>query len=159
MVAFDTIVAATLYYVAPVTLLCISFPAAVFELKNSEKIISMVVNNPLIFLLNCSLAFLLNLTVFLIIGKTSALTMNIAGISKDIIVIALSTVMFACRCCWMPEFLFYGLLLSAPSPHSPDCKSKHSCGFFFWTGRAPFDVSNNGARSVFFNRRVPGCAA
>lgn len=85
----------TLYYVAPVTLLCISFPAMVFEMKNSEKIISMVVNNPLIFLANCSLAFILNLAVFLIIGKTSALTMNIAGISKDIIVIGLSTIMFA----------------------------------------------------------------
>lgn len=85
----------TLYYVAPVTLLCISLPAAAFEFKHSDKIITMILENPLIFLANCSLAFLLNLAVFLIIGKTSALTMNIAGISKDIIVIAISTVMFA----------------------------------------------------------------
>jgi|EP00670_Eutreptiella_braarudii_P004866 drug/metabolite transporter (DMT)-like permease len=85
----------TLYYVAPITLLCISVPAAIFEFQDWGKMVAMVQGHPGTFLLNCSLAFFLNLAVFLIIGKTSALTMNIAGISKDIIVIALSTVLFA----------------------------------------------------------------
>eukprot|EP00670_Eutreptiella_braarudii_P005889 CAMPEP_0174285840 /NCGR_PEP_ID=MMETSP0809-20121228/9752_1 /TAXON_ID=73025 ORGANISM="Eutreptiella gymnastica-like, Strain CCMP1594" /NCGR_SAMPLE_ID=MMETSP0809 /ASSEMBLY_ACC=CAM_ASM_000658 /LENGTH=339 /DNA_ID=CAMNT_0015381715 /DNA_START=15 /DNA_END=1034 /DNA_ORIENTATION=- len=85
----------TLYYVAPVTLCCILAPAAIFEFQDLGKILGMVTGNPFTFLFNCSLAFLLNLAVFLIIGKTSALTMNIAGISKDVIVIAISTVLFA----------------------------------------------------------------
>eukprot|EP00669_Euglena_mutabilis_P005104 TRINITY_DN1647_c0_g1_i2.p1 TRINITY_DN1647_c0_g1~~TRINITY_DN1647_c0_g1_i2.p1 ORF type:complete len:373 (+),score=171.61 TRINITY_DN1647_c0_g1_i2:94-1119(+) len=100
----------TLFYVAPVTLLCISVPAAVFEFDNLDKIVSMVTGNPLIFLLNCSLAFLLNLAVFLIIGKTSALTMNIAGISKDIIVIGISTVMFAAPL-YMKSIVGFGIVI------------------------------------------------
>lgn len=85
----------TLYYVAPVTLICISVPAAIFELKEIGTMAEMITGHPFTFLLNCTLALILNLAVFLIIGKTSALTMNIAGIAKDIIVIALSSVMFA----------------------------------------------------------------
>jgi hypothetical protein len=36
----------------------------------------------------------LNLSVFLLIGKTSALTMNIAGVVKDWILIGLSVLLF-----------------------------------------------------------------
>lgn len=32
--------------------------------------------------LNCTAAFCLNLSVFLLIGRTSALTMNVAGVVK-----------------------------------------------------------------------------
>ena len=38
---------------------------------------------PELLLLNALLAFSLNIAVFLLIGKTSALTMNIAGVIKD----------------------------------------------------------------------------
>ena len=36
----------------------------------------------------------LNMAVFLLIGKTSALTMNIAGVVKDWMLIALSVILF-----------------------------------------------------------------
>jgi hypothetical protein len=36
----------------------------------------------------------LNMAVFLLIGKTSALTMNIAGVVKDWLLIGLSVVVF-----------------------------------------------------------------
>jgi hypothetical protein len=36
----------------------------------------------------------LNMAVFLLIGKTSALTMNVAGVIKDWLLILLSVVMF-----------------------------------------------------------------
>ncbi len=39
-------------------------------------------------------AFALNVSVFLLIGKTSALTMNIAGVVKDWMLIFLSVLMF-----------------------------------------------------------------
>jgi hypothetical protein len=38
---------------------------------------------PAVFLANACTALALNLAVFLLIGKTSALTMNIAGVIKD----------------------------------------------------------------------------
>jgi len=100
----------TLYYIAPITLVCIMFPAAVFEFQESSHIIEMITSHPLIFLFNCTLAFILNLAVFLIIGKTSALTMNIAGISKDIIVIAISTVLFAAPI-YMKSCIGFGIVI------------------------------------------------
>ena len=39
-------------------------------------------------------AFGLNMSVFLLIGKTSALTMNVAGVIKDWMLIALSVLLF-----------------------------------------------------------------
>lgn len=47
-----------------------------------------------IFLSNAAAAFGLNMSVFLLIGKTSALTMNIAGVIKDWMLIGLSVVLF-----------------------------------------------------------------
>lgn len=44
----------------------------------------------LIFLANAICAFMLNCTVFMLIGNTSALTMNISGVVKDWILIYLS---------------------------------------------------------------------
>jgi hypothetical protein len=42
-------------------------------------------------------AFALNMAVFLLIGKTSALTMNIAGVVKDWMLIGLSVVLYQVR--------------------------------------------------------------
>lgn len=47
-----------------------------------------------IFVSNAAAAFGLNMAVFLLIGKTSALTMNIAGVIKDWLLIALSVLIF-----------------------------------------------------------------
>ena len=47
-----------------------------------------------IFLSNAAAAFGLNMSVFLLIGKTSALTMNIAGVIKDWMLIGLSVAIF-----------------------------------------------------------------
>ncbi len=50
--------------------------------------------SPLTLLANASLAFALNLSVFLLIGKTSALAMNVAGVVKDWMLIGLSALLF-----------------------------------------------------------------
>ena len=47
-----------------------------------------------IFLSNAAAAFGLNMSVFMLIGKTSALTMNIAGVIKDWLLIGLSVLIF-----------------------------------------------------------------
>ena len=47
-----------------------------------------------IFVSNAVAAFGLNMSVFMLIGKTSALTMNIAGVIKDWLLIGLSVLIF-----------------------------------------------------------------
>ena len=83
----------TLYYVAPASLICLTIPFCIFELPN-VLVTDMTLFNPLILLTNALAAFALNLSVFLLIGQTSALTMNIAGVVKDWMLIALSVVLF-----------------------------------------------------------------
>jgi len=86
----------TLYYVAPASGLFLMIPWSVLEaeklwdgLHTGEVSIS-----PLILLANAACAFALNLSVFLLIGKTSALTMNVAGVIKDWLLIGMSSFLF-----------------------------------------------------------------
>ena len=53
----------------------------------------------------------LNMAIFLLIGKTSALTMNIAGVAKDWMLIGLSVWLYQC----------------APSPPSSVCVEPRRC--------------------------------
>lgn len=50
--------------------------------------------NPAVLVSNAALAFALNMSVYLLIGKTSALTMNVAGVIKDWILIFISSMLF-----------------------------------------------------------------
>lgn len=83
----------TLYYVAPC---CFAFLLLPFFSIEARLLMSDpdVVIKPMIFLSNALAAFGLNMAVFLLIGKTSALTMNIAGVVKDWMLIGLSVSMF-----------------------------------------------------------------
>ena len=117
----------TMYYLAPVSLLCLSLPWLAFErsrlvaawgagggggaagsspppptspyylLDPSHALDSSwwrLGVSPLTLLANAALAFALNLSVFLLIGKTSALAMNVAGVVKDWMLIGLSALLF-----------------------------------------------------------------
>ncbi|XP_073062578.1 probable sugar phosphate/phosphate translocator At2g25520 [Primulina eburnea] len=79
----------SLYYVAPCCLVFLSVPWALVEFpllkENSSFHFDYV-----IFGTNSFCAFALNLAVFLLVGKTSALTMNVAGVVKDWLLIAFS---------------------------------------------------------------------
>ena len=50
--------------------------------------------NPFYMISNAAVAFCLNMAVFLLIGKTSALTMNVAGVIKDWALIGISFFVF-----------------------------------------------------------------
>jgi drug/metabolite transporter (DMT)-like permease len=79
----------SLYYVAPCCLAFLSIPWIFVEypvLKESSSFHFDFV----IFGTNSLCAFALNLAVFLLVGKTSALTMNVAGVVKDWLLIAFS---------------------------------------------------------------------
>ncbi|GAB4816833.1 hypothetical protein N2152v2_003879 [Parachlorella kessleri] len=83
----------TLYYIAPC---CFCFLLVPFAFIEAPRILNdpHVRIDPFIFLSNAAAAFGLNMAVFLLIGKTSALTMNIAGVVKDWLLIGLSYVMY-----------------------------------------------------------------
>ncbi|KAL6769247.1 MOT20A [Auxenochlorella protothecoides x Auxenochlorella symbiontica] len=83
----------TLYYLAPA---CAAFLLVPFALIEAPKMLAdaELVIAPAIMISNAAAAFGLNMAVFLLIGKTSALTMNIGGVVKDWLLIALSWALF-----------------------------------------------------------------
>lgn len=83
----------SLYYVAPACFLCLLVPLSLIELRPLMEMTNWSIY-PSVFLANAFLAFALNLAVFLLIGKTSALTMNIAGVIKDWLLIFFSFAVF-----------------------------------------------------------------
>ena len=79
----------SLYYVAPCCLVFLCFPWVVMEYPLLRDTSSFHLDF-VIFGTNSLCAFALNLAVFLLVGKTSALTMNVAGVVKDWLLIAFS---------------------------------------------------------------------
>ncbi|WRX32064.1 Sugar phosphate transporter domain - like 10 [Theobroma cacao] len=79
----------SLYYVAPCCFLFLLIPWVTVELPSLKENSSFHFDY-FIFGTNSFCAFALNLAVFLLVGKTSALTMNVAGVVKDWLLIAFS---------------------------------------------------------------------
>ncbi|XP_043724392.1 probable sugar phosphate/phosphate translocator At5g25400 [Telopea speciosissima] len=79
----------SLYYVAPCCLVFLFVPWILVEFPVLKQTSSFHFDWP-IFGTNSLCAFALNLAVFLLVGKTSALTMNVAGVVKDWLLIAFS---------------------------------------------------------------------
>ncbi|KAK3119693.1 hypothetical protein QOZ80_9AG0673860 [Eleusine coracana subsp. coracana] len=83
----------SLYYIAPCCLVFLAVPWYFVELPRlsaASAAGTMVRPDVVVFGTNCLCAFALNLAVFLLVGKTSALTMNVAGVVKDWLLIAFS---------------------------------------------------------------------
>mmetsp|Transcript_21616 Transcript_21616/g.59958 ORF Transcript_21616/g.59958 Transcript_21616/m.59958 type:complete len:362 (-) Transcript_21616:989-2074(-) len=83
----------TLFYVSPACFVFLCFPFVLLELPkmmNDERLVI----QPALLLGSALTAFALNMAVFLLIGKSSALTMNLAGVIKDWILILLSVLLF-----------------------------------------------------------------
>jgi drug/metabolite transporter (DMT)-like permease len=79
----------SLYYVAPCCFAFLSIPWILIEYPSLRDTSSFQFDY-LVFGTNAACAFALNLAVFLLVGKTSALTMNVAGVVKDWLLIAFS---------------------------------------------------------------------
>ncbi|CAM6125930.1 unnamed protein product [Calypogeia fissa] len=79
----------SLYYIAPCCFVFLSIPWVLVEYP-VLKATSTFQLDYLVFGANSVCAFALNLAVFLLVGKTSALTMNVAGVVKDWLLIAFS---------------------------------------------------------------------
>ena len=86
---------ANLYYIAPTCFLCLLGPWALLEAPHvlADGAAAFRSVGWLVLLTNSSVAFLLNLATLALIQRTSALTLNVAGVVKDLILIAWSVLM------------------------------------------------------------------
>ncbi|XWS08426.1 hypothetical protein CRYUN_Cryun40dG0001500 [Craigia yunnanensis] len=90
----------SLYYIAPCSFVFLFVPWCLLEKPGIA--VSQIQFNFWIFFSNALCALALNLSIFLAIGRTGAVTIRVAGVLKDWILIALSTVVF-------PESIITGL--------------------------------------------------
>jgi hypothetical protein len=85
----------TLYYVSPACFVFLLVPFCFLEMpKYLDQDTEVNLSQPHVLFLNALTAFALNIAVYLLIGKTSALTMNVAGVVKDWLLIAISSIVF-----------------------------------------------------------------
>ncbi|XP_047330596.1 probable sugar phosphate/phosphate translocator At1g48230 [Impatiens glandulifera] len=82
----------SLYYIAPCSFLFLAIPWYFLEKPGME--VTQIQFNFWIFFSNAICALALNFSIFLVIGRTGAVTIRVAGVLKDWILIALSTVIF-----------------------------------------------------------------
>ncbi|KXZ44372.1 hypothetical protein GPECTOR_68g343 [Gonium pectorale] len=83
----------TLYYIAPPCFLFLCPPFLVLEAPRMLNTADVEVPYNWL-LLSSVVAFALNMSVFLLIGRSSALTMNLAGVIKDWMLIGLSVLLY-----------------------------------------------------------------
>lgn len=69
----------TMYYVSPCCFLCLCIPFTLIEAPQLLHGPAAPVG-PLVLLANAGCAFFLNVSVYMLIGNTSALTLNVAGV-------------------------------------------------------------------------------
>ncbi|CAL5338033.1 unnamed protein product [Camellia sinensis] len=82
----------SLYYIAPCSFVFLFVPWYFLEQPGMEVL--QIQFNFWIFFSNAICALALNFSIFLVIGRTGAVTIRVAGVLKDWILIALSTVIF-----------------------------------------------------------------
>ncbi|XP_047254370.1 probable sugar phosphate/phosphate translocator At3g14410 isoform X2 [Capsicum annuum] len=83
-----------MYYVSPCSALCLLVPWIFLEKPKMDEQLTWSFH-PIALSLNCICTFALNLSVFLVISHTSALTIRVAGVVKDWVVVLLSALLFA----------------------------------------------------------------
>lgn len=81
-----------MYYVSPCSALCLLIPWIFLEKPKMDEAAWNF--QPIVLTLNSLCTFALNLSVFLVISHTSALTIRVAGVVKDWVVVLLSALLF-----------------------------------------------------------------
>lgn len=101
----------SLYYIAPCSFFFLAIPWSFLErpMMMDDALLKF---NVWIFLSNALCALALNLVVFLVIGRTGAITVRVAGVIKDWILIGLSTVLFPDSQITMMNAVGYSVALS-----------------------------------------------
>uniref|UniRef100_A0A1J3H0X2 Putative sugar phosphate/phosphate translocator n=1 Tax=Noccaea caerulescens TaxID=107243 RepID=A0A1J3H0X2_NOCCA len=84
-----------MYYMSPCSAICLCIPWIFLEKPKMDANNSTWDFHVLVLSLNSLCTFALNLSVFLVISHTSALTIRVAGVVKDWIVVLVSALLFA----------------------------------------------------------------
>ncbi|KAL2943480.1 hypothetical protein RDABS01_031828 [Bienertia sinuspersici] len=100
-----------MYYVSPCSALCLFIPWIFLE-KPIMDANGLWNFPPLVLILNCLCTFALNLSVFLVISHTSALTIRVAGVVKDWVVVLLSALIFADTKLTLINLFGYGIAIA-----------------------------------------------
>ncbi|KAG0499468.1 hypothetical protein HPP92_003707 [Vanilla planifolia] len=100
-----------MYYVSPCSALCLFIPWLFLE---KPKMDSAGPWNfpPLTLFLNCLCTFGLNLSVFLVISRTSALTIRVAGVVRDWVVVLFSALIFSDTKLTFINLIGYGIAIA-----------------------------------------------
>ncbi|XP_031113275.1 probable sugar phosphate/phosphate translocator At3g17430 [Ipomoea triloba] len=99
----------SLYYIAPCSFVFLFVPWYLLEKPGME--VSQIQFNFWIFFSNALCALALNFSIFLVIGRTGAVTIRVAGVLKDWILIALSTIVFPESMITKLNIIGYGIAL------------------------------------------------
>uniref|UniRef100_A0A7C9AIG9 Sugar phosphate transporter domain-containing protein n=1 Tax=Opuntia streptacantha TaxID=393608 RepID=A0A7C9AIG9_OPUST len=106
-----------MYYVSPCSALCLLIPWIFLEKPKIDANASW--NFPvLVLMLNSLCTFALNLSVFLVISHTSALTIRVAGVVKDWVVVLLSALLFADTKLTGINLLGYGIAIAGVAAYN-----------------------------------------
>ncbi|KAF8410955.1 hypothetical protein HHK36_003492 [Tetracentron sinense] len=108
-----------MFYVSPcrqVFALCLFIPWIFLE-KPKMDAAGTWTFQPLVLILNSLCTFALNLSVFLVISHTSALTIRVAGVVKDWVVVLLSALLFADTKLTIINLFGYGIGVAAYNNH------------------------------------------
>lgn len=100
----------SLYYIAPCSFVFLFVPWYLLEMPVME--ISQIQFNFWIFFSNALCALALNFSIFLVLGRTGAVTIRVAGVLKDWILIALSTIVFPESAITTLNLIGYAIALS-----------------------------------------------
>ncbi|KAM7501121.1 hypothetical protein LguiB_000025 [Lonicera macranthoides] len=99
----------SLYYIAPCSFVFLFVPWYLLE-KPEMEVLQMQFDF-WIFFSNAICALALNFSIFLVIGRTGAVTIRVAGVLKDWILIALSTILFPESTITNLNIIGYGIAL------------------------------------------------
>ncbi|KAJ7981970.1 Sugar phosphate transporter domain containing protein [Quillaja saponaria] len=106
-----------LYYVSPCSALCLIIPWIFLE-KPKMEVYGSWHFPPVVLILNCLCTFSLNLSVFLVIKHTSALTIRVAGVVKDWVVVLLSALLFADTKLTIINLFGYGIAIAGVAAYN-----------------------------------------
>ncbi|CAL0310746.1 unnamed protein product [Lupinus luteus] len=106
-----------MYYVSPFSALCLFLPWIFLE-KSKMDDHGPWNFPPVLLILNCLCTFALNLSVFLVITHTSALTIRVAGVVKDWVVVLLSAILFADTKLTIINLCGYGIAIAGVAAYN-----------------------------------------
>ncbi|XP_024980694.1 probable sugar phosphate/phosphate translocator At3g14410 [Cynara cardunculus var. scolymus] len=112
-----------MYYVSPCSAVCLFVPWIFLEMPRMESWSF----HPFALTLNSLCTFALNLSVFLVIQHTSALTIRVAGVVKDWVVVLLSAILFADTKLSMINLFGYAIAIAGVAAYNNYKLKKEAC--------------------------------